>query len=156
MRNPESTRVGSWLRHVMAHIQGAARRKLAPGEAVDAISEDTRRFLRSLRKPAGSHDHRKAVRKVKEGVDAYNNACYEDAERAFRKALQYDDRYGRAHYFLGNTCYKLGHLTEAATHWNKVIACEPFSDLAEQAGAKITRLCKTTTDTLLNGTNNMR
>jgi tetratricopeptide (TPR) repeat protein len=152
----KKSRVGGWMQSVGDHLQQLVNREVAAGDAFEAIATDTRKLWHSVRKTGGSHEHRKAVRKVKEGVQAYNSACFDDAEKLFRKALYYDDHYARAHYFLANTCYKLGRLTEAVTHWNKAIESDPFSDVTEQATAKLSRLGKGDGDILVNIQDHMR
>lgn len=58
------------------------------------------------------------VRKdVRQGNREYRNDRYERAELAYRKALQQDSSYYRAHYNLGNALYRQKNYTEAAQHF---------------------------------------
>jgi len=80
------------------------------------------------------HDARKWL---DAGKDAYNTRDYCKAEVLFRRALAEDPGYGRAHYYLGNTLYKLNRQGEALECWQKTVLLDPKSESAEKARKKI-------------------
>lgn len=71
------------------------------------------------------------------GRRAYNAKEYAKAEVYFRKALAEDPAYGWAHYYLGNTLYKLKRQGEALESWQKTVLLDPKSDSAEKARQKL-------------------
>ena len=66
-----------------------------------------------------------SIREVKMGTACYNARDYVGAEKYFRRALEQDPGYARAHYYLANTLHKLGVPEEAYEEWNKAVIVEP-------------------------------
>ncbi len=84
-----------------------------------------------------SSQRRDARRWLEAGKEAYNIREYAKAEEHFRRALAEDPVYGRAHYYLGNTLYKLNRQGEALESWQKAVLLDPDSESAEKARRKI-------------------
>ncbi|NLV41548.1 MAG: tetratricopeptide repeat protein [Candidatus Hydrogenedentes bacterium] len=100
-----------------------------------------------------------SIREVKMGTACYNARDYVGAEKYFRRALEQDPGYARAHYSLANTLHKLGAPEEAYEEWSKAVIVEPDSDTAEKAREKLAsvgRQLRNTSQGLLDGLGSAR
>ena len=100
-----------------------------------------------------------SIREVKMGTACYNARDYVGAEKCFRRALEQDPGYARAHYYLANTLHKLGLPEEAYEEWGKAVIVEPDSDTAEKAREKLAsvgRQLRNTSQGLLDGLGSVR
>ena len=109
-------------------------------EAAKGAWSQTRRFASHLVKGPTSNDRKRAIEAVKKGMAAYNAKNYPEAERLFRRGVDRDPHYARAHAYLGNALYKQKRFADAITSWQKAIHVEPDSDAAEMAQGKIQHL----------------
>jgi len=133
-------RLGRLKAHVLGHFQAVREGKETFGRAAVAVGRETgETFAKSLKK-GRSRDHKAAIAYAKKGTDAYNQRDYATAEYHFRKSLERDPAYGRAHTYLGNTLYKADRISEAVQCWVTAIRVEPGSAAAQAAQEKIDRL----------------
>ncbi len=119
------------------HIRRYLRAEEGAREALAGVRKETRRFIRKAWRGPATESHKDAVRYTQLGIAHYNAGEYADAEERFRRAVEMDPKYARAHYDLGNTCYKRGHLTEAVTAWREAIDAAPRSEIADSAREKL-------------------
>jgi len=132
-------RLAGFGKGMAEHLRRVALRQESPGEALSAVKEETRHLARNLAKPAHSEAHKNAIQYVKRGMTEYNAKNYAEAERLFRQAIHADSDYARGYAYLGNALYQRGLLTDAAAMWDRVLALEPDSELAENVRAKLKR-----------------
>lgn len=65
---------------------------------------------------------------LREGNRQYNKERYDQAEVAYRRALERDSTDARGQYNLGNACYRLKKYDDAARHYEQVSADPKLSD----------------------------
>lgn len=96
----------------------------------------TRRFSEVA--PRGSRgDHKEAIQRLERGRKCYNAHDYARAEEYFRQALLADERYPKAHYFLGLALYKQDDGKGAVRAWKRAIEIDPRDAMAAKAERKI-------------------
>lgn len=142
MSKKRIARIREFGKTVQEHVRKAVRREEKPGEAVQAVAVGAKHLFKRLLRGEESHSRKKATQYLREGVEAYNIKSYDRAIQHFSKATAQDDSYALAWTYLGNTHYKLGHLTEAISCWQRAIEVEPKSKGAEMAREKLHRAGK--------------
>ncbi|MBR6291395.1 MAG: tetratricopeptide repeat protein [Bacteroidales bacterium] len=65
---------------------------------------------------------------LREGNRHYNKEQYDQAEVAYRRALERDSNDARGQYNLGNACYRLKKYDDAARHYEHVAADPKLND----------------------------
>lgn len=142
MRKKRIARLQAFGRTLREHLRKAAYREEKPAEAAQAVADGARHLFKRLIQPKESYKRKKAIQYVREGVEAYNIRSYDRAEQHFTRATVEDESCALAWTYLGNTHYKLGHLTEAITAWQRAVDAEPRSKGAEMAREKLSRAGK--------------
>lgn len=122
---------------IAASIRGYFQGEHSLHESTHEVRKAIRKFLKKTLGGPDTKEHKEANRYTKRGAALYNEGEYRDAEEQFRCAVEMDPHYARAHYYLGNTFYKRGRLTEAVTAWKHAIDAEPNSDVADSAREKL-------------------
>jgi tetratricopeptide (TPR) repeat protein len=135
-----SKRVGEFLGACMLHLKRGIQRKESPRAALKQLRSEWRRLRRSSLRSRSPKGRRDAVALAKKGTQAYNQRDYLQAEMWFRKSLEDDPGYARAHTYLGNTLYKQDRPLEAAQAWQLAIRVEPDSDAAQEAQEKLMKI----------------
>ena len=135
-----SKRLKTFFHETGRHLARAVRREEPAGEALAEIWAQTRRLGRGARGRHRSKGRQEAVNFAKRGTQAYNRREYAQAEALFRKAIEDDPHYARAHTYLGNALYKQTRVLEAVQQWQIAIRVEPDSEAAQEAQEKIFRL----------------
>lgn len=130
----------SRFRHIAKHISRLCRRQETVSEAGAKILTATQRLAKGAFSPHAEARHRQAVDCVQQGVKHYNAKRYDAAEEAFRKALDFDEEYGRAHLYLGNALYKRQQHQQGVWHWRRTVEVEPHSAAAEAARKKLAHI----------------
>jgi tetratricopeptide (TPR) repeat protein len=96
-----------------------------------------RRFLPDLVPPAERGNHKEATALLERGRKAYNAKNYPRAEVLFRQAIDEDDAYAKAHYYLGLTMYKLHDSQAAIRAWKRASEVDPTGPMGFKAERKI-------------------
>ena len=142
MAKTRVSRVAEYVNLILREVKRLARREGNPRSTVKTLADETKSLAKHLWQGKESPERRKAMQYVREGVENYNTHDYDRAGHFFSKALSRDDRCALAWTYLGNTHYKLGHLTEAITSWQRAADAEPKSKGAEMAREKLMRIGK--------------
>lgn len=122
---------------VVRHLRAWFRAEEDAKTARRAIRKSFRRFYTKATQGHATHEHKEANRYTRQGAEHYNSGNYRDAEEVFQRAVALDPGYARAHYYLGNTYYRRGRLTEAVTAWKHAIDAQPQSEVADDAREKL-------------------
>jgi tetratricopeptide (TPR) repeat protein len=96
-----------------------------------------RRFMPDLAPPPERGNHREATALLERGRKAYNAKNYPRAEVLFRQAVDADESYGKAHYFLGLVLYKLHDSEGAIRAWKRSSEVDPGGPMRYKAERKI-------------------
>ncbi len=103
----------------------------------DASSNLIRWFMPDLAGQADRGNHKEASALLERGRKAYNAKNYERAEELFRRSIDADEAYAKAHYYLGLVMYKL-HDSEAAVRaWKRASEVDPGGPMGHKAERKI-------------------
>lgn len=103
----------------------------------DASSNLIRWFMPDLASPGEQVNHKEAAALLERGRKAYNAKNYERAQEFFRRSIDAEETYAKAHYYLGLVMYKL-HDSEAAVRaWKRASEVDPGSPMAHKAERKI-------------------
>lgn len=135
-----ASRVRDYSKDVAQHLRRLLQREQGPGKALAGVIGETLKLGKSLLKPPTPKERKKSIQYVKQGIDCYNRKRLKEAERYFRKALDRDPGYARAHLYLGNALYKMGKAPAGIKAWVKAVRAEPGSRAAETARAKLEHL----------------
>lgn len=121
------------IRSLPASLGEVCRGERTPGELLGGLWTSARK---AGKKPV-PHEHKQAIAEVKRGINAYNMQDYTTAESCFNEAIRLDESYARAHYYLGNACYKQGHMAEAIQAWSAAVRHGGDSDVGQKAQSRI-------------------
>lgn len=103
----------------------------------DASTNLIRRFMPDLAPPAERGNHKEATALLERGRKAYNSKNYPRAELLFRQAIDEDDSYGKAHYYLGLVMYKLHDSQGAVRAWKRASEVDPGGPMGLKAERKL-------------------
>lgn len=100
--------------------------------ALEKVRVETKRKLATT-------THKEASQFLEKGRKKYNDQEYKHALKFFEKAVDADNDYVMAHYYLGLAKYKLNDSEGALRAWHNTIALDKESKYAIKADAKITQ-----------------
>jgi tetratricopeptide (TPR) repeat protein len=96
-----------------------------------------RRFMPDLAPPPERGNHKEATALLERGRKAYNSKNYPRAEILFRQAVDSDESYGKAHYYLGLVMYKLHDSQAAIQAWKRATEVDRGGPISHKAERKI-------------------
>jgi tetratricopeptide (TPR) repeat protein len=96
-----------------------------------------RRFLPDLSPPVDRGGHKAATAILERGRKAYNAKNYPRAEELFRQSVLEDERYAKAHYYLGLVLYKLNDAQAALRAWKRASEVDPGGPMGLKSERKI-------------------
>lgn len=105
-----------------------------------ACSEHFSTLWRELTKPPQTEARKRAIQYLHVGMQLYNKKRFLDALHAFKRALDTDPKYSRAHLYYGNAQYKMRNAEEAIASWEFAVRVEPDSEAARKAQSKLDAL----------------
>ncbi len=105
--------------------------------ALDIIHRAGGRFPRDLVSRSERGNRKEASSLLERGRKYYNRKNFEKAEEYFRGALEADEAYVRAHYFLGLARYKRDDAEGAIKAWKRAAKLNPSDPFAAKADRKI-------------------
>ncbi len=80
-----------------------------------------------------SYSQSDAKIKFNEGIEAYNEGDYENAQKLFEKAYELDKDYSKAIYNAGNSAYLNGEIENAESYYNRYIEDQQDNKLKAEA-----------------------
>jgi len=95
---------------------------------------------REITKPPATQERKQAIQYLQVGIKLYNRKRFLDALHAFKRALDIDPKYSRAHLYYGNAQYKLNNPTEAIASWEFAVRVDPESETARKAQDRLDAL----------------
>jgi tetratricopeptide (TPR) repeat protein len=105
--------------------------------AYDAATNVVRRFMPDLAPPPERGNHKEASVLLEKGRKAYNAKNYPRAEVLFRQAIDEDESYAKAHYYLGLVMYKLHDSQAAGRAWKRASEVDPGGPMGLKAERKL-------------------
>ena len=101
--------------------------------SVTACKSHIAAFWHEVTKPPATEERKRAIQYLHVGINLYNKKRFLDAVHAFRRSLDADPKYSRAHLYYGNAQYKLHNTDEAIASWEFAVRVDPDSEAGLKA-----------------------